>query len=698
MNRLRARLSSFVLSLAMTASALARASAQVPAPAPAFWFEGAPLTFEHAAPMNGDVAVGIRDPGLQRFLSRVGATIAYGAQQRYVVITANDRRTVAFVIGDTRYTVGAGAMRAAFAPFAQNGDVALPFIALARALSVEPIDIPGQTILEPQLGVMDVRPDGRRTIVTLHAATPIVAHTIVDQSERLQVAFDGVGTTLLPARKIGGPISEIDVFATGNARTPTATVTFAGAAGTLHRVASASPYEYTVVFGPPDVSLDLRLPVSAPSYARGEASQTGSPAVVAMPPANAPQPYATDVPPVGGPSGSYAPAPAYVAPATATPAGAESPANASAPSGSATPAVVTAVTFGPADDAFSVHLTINGGSTYAWHRLLDDRWYLDLANATLTDAGRDERPDSPLVDSVRVRQIGTPDAPVVRIAFTLKGDHRVEAAPSGDGLTIAVSAAPDDATARIGTGSVGGATIAQASPPAESGQPPAMDGTWKFGGSAANGPPVNGSRIIVLDPGHGGGDMGTAHNGLIEKLITLDISRRVRALLAAQGWIVKMTRDSDIDPYNPALLPAMQTDGLPNASDRAYLQTRCNVANDVNARVFVSIHVNYSPSTSPSGTTFYYTKPQDVALAQALERAVIPAAGTADDGVVHANYYVTKHTTMPAVLIETAFISNPGDAAKLADPAWLASIARGIAGGIDAYARVRPPQTSRADQ
>ena len=69
--------------------------------------------------------------------------------------------------------------------------------------------------------------------------------------------------------------------------------------------------------------------------------------------------------------------------------------------------------------------------------------------------------------------------------------------------------------------------------------------------------------LIMLDPGHGGGDIGTAHNGLIEKLVTLDIARRVRALLAAQGWTVKMTRDTDIDPFNPALLPAMQTDGLP---------------------------------------------------------------------------------------------------------------------------------------
>jgi len=697
MNRFRARLSSLVCSLALVAPLAAPAQTE---PA-AFWFAGAPLAFERAVPRGGDVAVGMRDPALQRFLSDVGATIAHGAQQRYIVITANDRRTIAFVIGDTRYTAGGSTMRAPFAPFAQNGDVELPFITLARALYVEPIDIPGQTILEPQLGMMEVRPDGRRTIVTLHTATPIAAHTIVDQPERLQVAFDGVGTTLLPARKIGGPINEIDVFATGNARTPNATVTFAGAPGSLHQIASASPYEFTVVFGPPGVSLDPHLSAvasspgsaAAPSYAHTAVppppSQPVATTAAPAPQASGPQAYPTDIPAVGGPPA------AYESPVGDLPAAPSSPA---APAAAATgPAVVTGVTFTPADDAFSVHLAIAGAASYAWHRLLDDRWYLDLANTTLTDAGRDERPASALVDAVRIRQIGTPDAPVVRIAFTLKGERRVEAAPAGDGITIAVSAAPDDAAARIGTGSVGGAPVTDAVPPAAAGSgPPLLAGPWKYGGGASA-LPGSGSRVIVLDPGHGGGDIGTAHNGLIEKLVTLDIARRVRALLAAQGWTVKMTRDSDIDPFNPALLPAMQTDGLPNASDRAYLQTRCNVANDSNARVFVSIHVNYSPSTSPSGTTFYYTKPQDVALAQALERAVIPAANTVDDGVVHANYYVTKHTTMPAVLIETAFISNAGDAAKLADPAWLAAMARGIAGGIDAYTHVTP-QTSRADQ
>jgi N-acetylmuramoyl-L-alanine amidase len=159
-----------------------------------------------------------------------------------------------------------------------------------------------------------------------------------------------------------------------------------------------------------------------------------------------------------------------------------------------------------------------------------------------------------------------------------------------------------------------------------------------------------------------------------------------------------MTRDSDIDPVSQANLTAMQADGKPNPSDRAYLQTRDDVANDVNARMFISIHVNYSDSPSVNGTTFYWYKPEDQLLAQTLEKAVIPIAGTFDVGLRHENFYVTRHATMPAVLIETAFISNPHDAALLRSAAFLQNMAQGIANGVKAYAGSPPAQTSRADQ
>jgi N-acetylmuramoyl-L-alanine amidase len=323
-----------------------------------------------------------------------------------------------------------------------------------------------------------------------------------------------------------------------------------------------------------------------------------------------------------------------------------------------------------------VRVSLSGAVGYEWHRLLDRRWYLDFANTTLNGPGRDERPSFGAAQSVRVRQTGTGDAPAVRIAFTLAGDQAIDVQPSDTGLTITVSTAPATDVARIGTGRTGGPPVAAsaASPDVVPSEMP-----WKYG-TAPN------PRLIVLDPGHGGADAGTAHNGLVEKLLTLDIAKRLRSLLVAQGWTVRMTREGDTDPVGADQLAQMHADGKPNADDRAYLQTRCDVANAANARMFISIHVNSAPVSSARGSTFYWYKPQDAAFAQALERGVVGAAGTQDDGVRHENFYVVRHTTMPAVLIETAFVTNPSDVELLRSPSFLQSVAQGIANGVKAYA------------
>ena len=77
---------------------------------------------------------------------------------------------------------------------------------------------------------------------------------------------------------------------------------------------------------------------------------------------------------------------------------------------------------------------------------------------------------------------------------------------------------------------------------------------------------------------------------------------------------------------------------------------------------------------------------------------MIPAAGTSDIGPRHENFYVIRHTTMPAVLIETAFISNPHDAALLGSSSFLQNMAQGIANGVKAYAGAPAVQASQVDQ
>ena len=637
MNRFRVRAFSALTVLALLAGT---SSVGAQDQTPNLWFQGTRLIFAHSAPMQGDLAVSTRDDGLRRFLDRLGASVSYQPAQRYVVITAQDRRTIVFTIGDPVYTIAGVRAQAPFAPTADGNDVVLPFYALARALYVEPVQNGAETVLQPRIGALDVRSDAGRTYVTVRGAMPLIAAMNAESADRVQVSFTGLGSSLAPERRAAGAaVDEIDVAVGGSARVPTTTVTIAGTRGTTHRViASEIPDAFTVVF-----------------ETHGSVAQYAPPTP----------------PPPGGTTPANAEYPPYGASPQAVPT--------VAPLVVAGRATVTDLAIEPApDDAVAVRVSLSGATSYEWHRLADNRWYIDFDNTTLIGPGRDERPAFGAVVSVRVRQQGTSDAPTVRIAFTMNGEQRVDLAPSDSGIVITIANVPSDEAVRIGTGHTGGVPVvaSAASPdPGASAQP------WKYG--AGTNP-----KLIVIDPGHGGADVGTVHNGLTEKLLTIDIAQRLRTLLVAAGWTVRMTRDTDVDPVSGDNLARMRADGKPNADDRAYLQTRCDVANNAGARLFISVHINSAPIESAHGTTFYWYKPQDAAFAQALEKSVIPVAGTFDDGTRHENFYVVRHTTMPAVLIETAFVTNPGDVTLLRQPSFLQNVAQGIANGVKAYAGV----------
>ncbi len=657
MNRLRARASSALLVavalLAFAGTGLAQDRT------PSFWFAGTRLIFDRAVPLDGDVAVSTRDSGLSKLLARLGATVSYQPQQRYVVVTAADHRTIAFTLGTAQYTVGGLGARAAFAPFADGSDAVVPLFALTRALYVEPVADGSDTVLQPQIGALDVRTNGGRTTVVIRGATALAYVKRIETSEHVELAFSGVGSALAGMKR-SGALASVSVTSGGPAKNPTTVIALDAPRGTMHEfVTSVSPFELALAFtvGVPGDAVAIAPPTAAPTFA---------PPPVVLPATPSPLP---PIPAIGD----------------ATPA--------ASPAAPPARAVVTSVVLQPQGDGLQIRVTLTGSAAYEWHRLADARWYVDLQNAVLTDAGRDERPAVAAVDSVRIRQIGTADAPSVRIALSLRGDRRVDVTPLPDGLSIVALDVDAIAALRSGSGRVGiDVALAGPSPMPSDLAPSDLATPWKFG------PNVPGSRIIVLDPGHGGDDHGTEHNGLSEKIITLDIARRLRSLLLAQGWTVRMTRDSDIDPVSTENLVLMRADGKPNPEDRAYLQTRTDVANNVNARMFISIHVNYSPSSSVNGTTFYWYKPQDLSLAQAMEHAVIPVANSNDVGTRHENLYVVRHATMPAVLIETAFISNPGDADRLRSPSFLQNMAQGIANGVRAFAGAAPIQASQVDR
>jgi len=325
---------------------------------------------------------------------------------------------------------------------------------------------------------------------------------------------------------------------------------------------------------------------------------------------------------------------------------------------------VTAVRSTSANGGAVVRIDVSGNPTYEWHRLLppDNRWWIDLHGVTLSMPEQSTKGSDP-ISGIRVRQ----QAGAVRVALSLTRYNAVAVTSDATGITITVSS-----------------SLAQADAPRSGPQNNAGSvQTVQSGASAASGRYVAANpRLIVIDPGHGGSDTGAIRGDAVEKVLTLDVAKRVRDILSARGWQVVMTRQTDRDVYA--------------ADDSAHdeLQARDDIANGRGARLFVSIHVNSFMNAGPHGATVYYYKAIDLPLAEAVDRRIAQQTIIKDDGIVKDKLYVVHHANMPATLVETAYLSNPDDLQLLESPDWRQKMARAIADGIQDYAGAPSPNLS----
>jgi N-acetylmuramoyl-L-alanine amidase len=169
---------------------------------------------------------------------------------------------------------------------------------------------------------------------------------------------------------------------------------------------------------------------------------------------------------------------------------------------------------------------------------------------------------------------------------------------------------------------------------------------------------------IFIDPGHGGNDPGAVGNDLKEKDVTLDISLRQKALFEKLGHVVKMSRTSDTT---------------------VSLSTRVSQANQWGADVFISNHINAGGGIGEEvwcsiygGTGRKYATRAEKNLSEIFKsRGVKTKQGSNGD-----YFYVIKATSMPAILVEFAFIDNVSDAAKLKDSNILQKSAEAVVYGV----------------
>lgn len=201
-------------------------------------------------------------------------------------------------------------------------------------------------------------------------------------------------------------------------------------------------------------------------------------------------------------------------------------------------------------------------------------------------------------------------------------------------------------------------------------------------------------KTVVLDAGHGGHDNGARSPQGLEKDFTLDTVRRLRKKLEAAGLRVVQTRNRD------AFIE---------------LEARPRVANRIPNAIFVSLHFNsadWKPSANgletyaisplgapPSGQdtilardrereTGHALEPVNFTLATTVHHALMGRLPNADRGVKRARFVVLKDAATPAVLIEGGFLTNPAEAARVADPKWREAYASAIAAGILEYKKL----------
>ncbi len=181
---------------------------------------------------------------------------------------------------------------------------------------------------------------------------------------------------------------------------------------------------------------------------------------------------------------------------------------------------------------------------------------------------------------------------------------------------------------------------------------------------------LNGRQLVMIDAGHGGADVGATRNGNHEKDITLAMSLQLGRFLQQMGYAVAYTRTEDIE---------------------IDLEPRVAMADNANASVFVSIHVNSldASSSEVNGVETYHAPGSSLgnSFANLVQQQIIASTGANDRGVRSARFYVVTKTSMPAILVETGFITSPSESSKLINPIYQGKMAEAIAIGVDQFLR-----------
>jgi N-acetylmuramoyl-L-alanine amidase len=646
---------------------------------PSISAQGAPRVIVNDSPVSFPVPPEFRNGVLLVPLGPLvlsfGASFELESGSRAVTVTAASGVVVRLTAGDPDILVGAGRVTLPVAPVLRGTTLLVPAVALLKALGAYVRVVEQEGLIEGVSQVTNVtwRQSSGTLVVKIATTGPVRAEAhVLDTPDRLAVDIThSVNLLRVPKMEIGEPYIVAVRNGQFHARPYVTRIVF-----DLTR-----PLPYTVEVDAQGVTVTLdqtlatkRRPPAPPAPpASPRAPSTPEVAPPPVPPAPAPPPASRDrpTPPPNPPDRAEPPAepipspPQGVQPPAPVPGGpadhslgtlpdlpVERPNAAVVPEPPVLPARPNAALapeplaqpplpeFMDAPGAFHVRdvryeiqrgagqLTIRASQPVTFHIsefVYPDRLAIDLPGGVFVARRRDLEIGSGTVRNIVVEQLQV-QPNLTRVLLNLRRKATYKATMASDGRSFTLTLGD---SGRVGS-----------SFPA-----------------------------VIIDPGHGGGDSGAVGpTGLRESDVTLAIGRMAAQALERQGIRVVLTRADD---------------------NTVPLDERPDVAQRNAGMLFISIHANANQIPATAGTETYYKTPASQVLAAMVQNEIVQALGEPDRGIRIADFYVIVNTSMPAVLVETAFISNPAEERLLRDPRVQERVADAIARAVIRFLATR---------
>ena len=183
------------------------------------------------------------------------------------------------------------------------------------------------------------------------------------------------------------------------------------------------------------------------------------------------------------------------------------------------------------------------------------------------------------------------------------------------------------------------------------------------------------SKVIVIDPGHGGLDNGASFQNINEDTLNLKIAFALKEKLESKGATVYLTRTDDQD--------MTKRNYMYSKDDDMYLRARCIDA--YKPDMFLSIHLNSAHSSAWGSQVFYYSKSiQGKVLSEFIHNAMKEVTGT-KKSIMSSDFFILRSTSSLGVLIECGFLSNSNERGQLKNRKYHKKLADSITFGIENY-------------